>query len=96
MAGYIIGQIKELNNTDAFGAYQGAAGPIVAQYGGKLVVNSTKIDARDGGWSPVGMVVLEFESVEQARKFYNSPEYQAVIGQRFDSADSALIIVDGD
>ena len=42
------------------------------------------------------MVVLEFESVEQARKWYNSPEYQAVVGQRFNSADSALIIVDGD
>ena len=65
-------------------------------YGGKLVVNSTKIDAGDGDWSPDGMVVLEFESVEQARKFYNSPEYQAVIGQRFDSADSSLIIIDGD
>ena len=42
------------------------------------------------------MVVIEFESVEQAKKWYNSPEYQAVIGQRFNSADSALIIVDGD
>ena len=42
------------------------------------------------------MVVLEFESIEQAKKLYTSPEYQAVIGQRFDSTDSALIIVDGD
>ena len=42
------------------------------------------------------MAVLEFESVEQARKWYNSPEYQAVIGQRFDSTDGALIFVDGD
>jgi len=96
MPGYIIGQLKEITNPDGFGAYQGAVGPTVAQYGGKLVINSTKIDSGDGDWNPAGMVVLEFESVEQARKWYNSPEYQAVIGQRFDSTDSALIFVDGD
>ena len=96
MAGYVIGQIKEFKNTDGFGAYQGAAGPTAAQYGGKLVLNSTKIESGDGGWDPAGMVVIEFESVEQAKKWYNSPEYQAVIGQRFNSTDSALIIVDGD
>jgi len=96
MPGYVIGQLKEIADEDAFGAYQGAAGPTVAQYGGKLVINSTKIDSGDGEWNPAGMVVLEFESVEQARKWYNSPEYQAVIDQRFDSTDGALIFVDGD
>ena len=96
MPGFVIGQVKEITNADGFGAYQGAAIPTVVQYGGKLVMNSTKIDAGDGGWNPAGMVVLEFESVEQARKWYNSPEYQAVVSQRFGSADSALIIVDGD
>jgi len=96
MPGYLIGQLKEITDADAFGAYQGAAGPVVGQYGGKLVMNSTKINSKDGAWSPAGMVVLEFESVEQAHKFYDSPEYQAVIGQRFNSADSAVIIVDGD
>ena len=96
MPGYIIGQIKEFTNADGFGAYQGAAGATVGQYGGKLVLNSTKINSGDGDWNPAGMVVIEFESVEQAKKWYNSPEYQAVIGQRFESADSALIIIDGD
>jgi uncharacterized protein (DUF1330 family) len=96
MAGYVIGQIKAFNDADAFAAYQCGAGPTVAQYGGKLVINSVKIESGDGDWAPAGMVLLEFESVEQARKWYNSPEYQAVVGQRFSSADSALIIVDGD
>jgi uncharacterized protein (DUF1330 family) len=96
MAGYVIGQLSGINDADAFNAYQGAAIPTVAQYGGKLVVNSMKVDSGDGGWAPSGIVMLEFQSVDQARKWYNSPEYQAVIGQRFISADSAVIIVDGD
>ena len=96
MSGFVIARLKDITDADAFGAYQAAAGPTVAQYGGKLVMNSTKIENGDGGWNPVGMVVVEFESVDQAKKWYNSPEYQAVVGQRFGSADSALIIVDSD
>lgn len=94
--GYVIGQLNEIKDADAFAAYQGAAGPTVTQYGGKLVFNSMNVDAGDGGWSPAGVVMLEFESVEQARKWHNSPEYQAVIGQRQSSADSAVINIDGD
>ena len=96
MAGFMIGQLKEISNPDALGVYQGVAIPTVVQYGGKLVMNSKKVEAANGGWSPAAVVVIEFESVEQARKWYHSPEYQAVAGQRFDSADSAVIIIDGD
>jgi uncharacterized protein (DUF1330 family) len=96
MAGYIIGQLKDITDAEAFSAYQAGAGPALAKYGGKVLVNSTKIDSGDGDWSPVGMVVVEFESLEQAKKFYHSPEYQGVIGQRFSSADSAVIFADGD
>jgi uncharacterized protein (DUF1330 family) len=96
MAGYIIGQLKDITDAEAFSAYQAGAGPALAKYGGKLLVNSTKIDSGDGDWSPEGIVVVEFESLEQAKKFYNSPEYQGVIGQRFSSADSAVIFADGD
>ena len=96
MPGYVLGQIKAINDAAAFTAYQGGALPTVAQYGGKLVLNSSKIESGDGDWAPNSLVMLEFESVEQARKWYYSPEYQAVVGQRLNSADSGLIIIDGD
>ena len=67
-----------------------------AQYGAKFLLNSRTVETLDGDWQPSGVVVVEFENYEQAKKFYDSPEYQAVIKQRFDSADSAVILVDGD
>jgi uncharacterized protein (DUF1330 family) len=66
MAGFVIGQLKEISNPDAFGVYQGVAIPTVVQYGGKLVMNSKKVEAANGGWSPAAVVVIEFESDEQA------------------------------
>ena len=46
MAGYIIGALQGITDAAAFTAYQGAAGPTVAQYGGKLVLNSRKVDRK--------------------------------------------------
>ncbi len=68
MPGYVIGQLKEITNADGFGAYQGAAGPTVVQYGGKMNWVSTGVESGDGDWSPMGVILFEFESSEQARK----------------------------
>jgi uncharacterized protein (DUF1330 family) len=50
----------------------------------------------DGDWAPMGVIVVEFESGEASRKWYNSPEYQAVIGQRLSSTDSNTVFMDSD
>ena len=44
----------------------------------------------------MGIIVVEFESAEASRKWYNSPEYQAVIGQRLSSTDSNTVSMDVD
>ena len=44
----------------------------------------------------MAMVLFEFESSAQARKWYNSPEYQAVVGQRISSTDSNTVFIDVD
>ncbi|HIM38297.1 MAG TPA: DUF1330 domain-containing protein [Dehalococcoidia bacterium] len=43
----------------------------------------------------MGVVVIEFETLEKAKAWYDSPEYQAVIGQRISTSDSSVIFVDG-
>ena len=95
MAAWVIGAIQKVNDEAGYAAYGAAAGATVAHYGGKRVAGGTKIEVADGTWSPSGMVVLEFESLEKAKAWYNSPEYQAVVGQRFSTSDSNLIFVDG-
>ena len=95
MAAWVIGATQKVNDVEALSAYGTVAGQTVAKYGGKRVAGGTKIEIADGTWSPVGMVVLEFESLAKAKEWYNSPEYQAVVGQRINACDSGLIFVDG-
>jgi len=48
--------------------------PIIARYGGKLIVGDFELKKLEG--SPMqGIVAVEFESIEAAERFYNSPEY---------------------
>ena len=37
-------------------------------------------------------MVAEFESLEQAKRWYNSPEYQAALPMRKNSTNSGLIM----
>ena len=95
MAAYVIGAVLSVSDPAKFSEYAEVATPTLEQYGGKVVVGGTNIEVADGKWSPVGMIVIEFESMAQAKKWYNSPEYNPLVSMRTGSTDSGLIFVDG-
>jgi len=47
------------------------------------------------GEAPDGVVMLEFDSVEAAKAWYDSPEYQAAVPHRIKCGDWSAFIVDG-
>ena len=96
MPGYVLGVLNGIKDGAAFDAYEHVAAPTIAQYGGKRVFLSSEVVPADGGWSPMGIILFEFESAKQAKKWYNSPEYQAVVNQRLNSTDSAVVLIDGE
>ena len=91
-----MGMLHGIKDEEVYEAYQQAAEPTIAQYGGKMVFVSSGVEAGDGDWSPMGIILYEFESSDQARRWYNSPEYQAVIEQRLASTDSNTVFIDID
>ena len=66
----------------------------MAQYGGKILGHGTNVEVANGTWSPIGLVVIEFESMAKAKEWYYSREYTAIKSQRFDNADSGLVFLD--
>ena len=89
-----MGMVHAIKDGEAFGAYQKVALPTIEIFGGKPLFFSTNTEAADGDWAPMGIIVIEFESSEQSRKWYNSAEHQAVIGQRLDCTDSNTVFMD--
>jgi uncharacterized protein (DUF1330 family) len=73
----------------------GQARTSVPQYGGKYIVRGGKVEVLEGPWRPNRMVVIEFASFDEAKRWYRFPEYQAALQGRLRSAESKVIIVDG-
>ena len=62
-------------------------------YGGKWLVLDAQVEVLEGAW-PGSVVLMEFPDMDTARKWYDSPEYQAILRLRTDNAVSDLVLVD--
>lgn len=94
MPAYIIADV-EVNDPAAYEVYRPMAAAAIAKHGGRYLVRGGEVDAREGTWVPKRMVILEFDSMEAARAFYESEEYAPALAIRNSSATSNLVIVDG-
>jgi uncharacterized protein (DUF1330 family) len=94
MAAYVIAEI-EVADPAAYEDYRKQVPGVIAKYGGKYVVRGGKVESLEGGWSPKRMAVVEFPSMDQALKFYRSPEYAPLIKIRQKASRGKLIIVEG-
>ena len=94
MAAYLIVEL-EVTDAGAFEEYRKQVPGIIAKYGGKYLVRGGKTETLEGGWSPKRVVVLEFPGLEQAKKFYDSPEYAAPKALRLRAATSKMILAEG-
>ena len=94
MAAYVMGEI-EVTDPAAYEDYRKQVMPVVTKYGGRFIVRGGRVETLEGGWAPKRFVALEFPSMEQAQKFYRSPEYAPLIKLRQKASRGKLILVEG-
>ena len=94
MAAYLIANV-EIKDIEKFKDYMKATPTIIKQFGGKFLVRGGDFEICEGNWNPKRLVVVEFESMQKAKQFYNSPEYKVVIDLRQSSAYTEWIFVEG-
>ena len=90
--------IVEASVTDAaaYEIYKGLAQAAIAQYGGRYLVRGGEMEILEGKWTALPrLVIVEFESPEQARRFYHSPEYQTARKARKQAAEMNMLVVAG-
>jgi uncharacterized protein (DUF1330 family) len=94
MAAYVIAEI-DITDPQAYEEYRRQVPGVIAQYGGKYLARGGKTEALEGGWSPKRIALLEFPSLEQALKWYRSPEYAPLIKLRQRASKGRLLVVEG-
>lgn len=94
MAAYVIVDV-EVKDPVRYEEYKAMAAPTVALYGGKYIVRGGTTEILEGAYKPNRIVVLEFETMEQARQWWHSPEYSKAKQLRQSIATTTMFIVEG-
>ena len=94
MAAYVILDIT-VNDPAKYEDYKKLAPPAIESYGGKYLARGGALEILEGDWQPNRVVILEFQSIEMAKKWINSPEYSDAKALRHQTATSHAVVVDG-
>jgi uncharacterized protein (DUF1330 family) len=91
--GYIFADIH-VRNKEGFEKFREMVKPVIEKYGAKVLVRTPNTEAREGK-KPGIVGVLEFKSMDKARKFYESEGYQVAKAVREKACDTDLFFAEG-
>lgn len=95
MSAYLIATV-EVSDPSWLKEYSTVVKAIFAEIGAKYHVRSTAIEKLEGeNPAPMSVTVIEFPSMDVARDFYNSPEYQRLVELRKTGSKTEMWLTEG-
>ncbi len=86
---------EAIHDPEGMAAYMKAAGPTIGTSGAGVCAVDQNVEVLEGEWHGNQTVMLEFESVEAAHAWYDSPEYQAAVKLRQAASVCNAVIING-
>lgn len=95
MSAYVISEVEVIDEIQGQ-EYRDLAAASIARYGGRYVVRGAQPQVPEGEWPPAQrVVVVEFPTMEQLRRWYSSTEYAKALAVRQTALRRRLLFVDG-
>jgi uncharacterized protein (DUF1330 family) len=92
--GYVI-LTEDIHDPEKMDAYGLASRQALLEHGGRVLVVDTQPQVLEGEWHGTRTVVVEYESVEMARRWYQSASYQEALPLRKAASNCNVVIVSG-
>ena len=92
--GYFVVLHRGKANVKSREEYLKIASPAILEVGGKVLASNDRVYAYENGLVE-RVVLVEFLSIEVAKKFYNSQEYQEALNALKNGADRDFRIIEG-
>ncbi len=90
---YLVAHIR-VHDRDAFERFKTMSGPAIKDYGGRVLARNPAPDHREGSLRGT-TILIEFEDMDAARRFYESDAYTAARAVRETAAETDLMLVEG-
>lgn len=94
MPAYVIVQ-TDITDPERYEQYKAASPPAIAAGGGRFLVRGGELVVLEGDWQPARLVVLEFEDLAAAKRWYESEVYQEARKLREGAAHLRMVAVQG-
>ena len=94
MSAYVIANV-EVKDPAGYAEYIKMTPATVAPFGGRFIVRGGRAERLEGDTQANRIVILEFDSYEQARGWYDSEHYRAAMAVRKAASTASLILVEG-
>jgi len=94
MPAYVIVE-TDITDPEQYEQYKRASPGAVVAGGGRFVVRGGELAVLEGDWQPPRLVVLEFEDLTAAKRWYESEVYQQAKKLREGAARLRMVAVQG-
>jgi uncharacterized protein (DUF1330 family) len=94
MTAYVIADI-DVHDQEAYREYMALVPASLQPYGGRFLVRGGSHQTLEGEWQPRRLVLIEFPTADDARRWHQSPDYQAAMAIRHRTSTGSLVLVEG-
>src|ERR1700674_5885402 len=90
MSAYLITNVR-FKNAEKAQEYGRQVSSTVEKYGGRYLARGGQVDVAEGNWQTGYVAIVEFPSLEQGKRWYDSDEYRKIKPLRVENADSQIV-----
>lgn len=94
MSCYFAAQIR-IHDFEEYKKYLDRVDEVFKRFKGKYIAVDKSPEILEGGWSYSRFIIIEFPDEVELKRWYQSPEYQAIVKYRLSSADCDSVILKG-
>ncbi|MDQ3592046.1 MAG: DUF1330 domain-containing protein [Actinomycetota bacterium] len=94
MAAYVLVEVH-VTDPEPYAAYRDMATASVAAHGGRFLVRGGAVTPLEGNWHPERLVVIAFDTMQAARDWYGSSDYQTALAVRLANSVGRALMVEG-
>ena len=91
---YILANVR-VTNPEQYEEYKKFSSIAMQAHGAEICVRGGQVEVLEGDWTPERVVLLKFQSVEAARTFNDSPEYDTARQARQGAAIMRMVLIEG-
>jgi uncharacterized protein (DUF1330 family) len=94
MSVYVVVNL-DVHDRKRFIAYRRRVSDVIRKYGGRYLVRAGELRALEGGKGMSCLIIIEFPSMEDAMRCYESEDYAPLLRMRMEAAKSDVLLVRG-